>query len=369
MWRVEHPRGFVRRFIEYLGVMIIGPILLAVALGLLASAQNSPFAMWLDAFAPLAWTFRAARQILPYLIVTAVFTIMYTFIPNTKVQFRAALIGGIASGIIWALVGKVFTALIVFSSSLVAVYTGFAIVLTTLIWVYLSWLILLIGAQLAFYLQFPQYLRHGQESIELAGRDRELAALTVMYLIGRDYAAGKSPPTARALGAALDIPSMVIEPILHCLQQAGLLATTVQQQFVPGRDPDKIRLAEILDAVRALHHGGSAIALRNIGPLPELLNGIESAMREHLGNRSLQDLLGKSGSNRNQSPAMVISCSKIDPTRSAAANIDVIAHGRHSCEHRAQVAGDGDLRHRDIELRRSRPRSRRRRANSRRSRY
>ena len=295
VWRVEHPRGFARRFIEYLGVMIIGPILLAVALGLLASAQNSPFANWLDAFAPLAWTFRAARQILPYLIVTALFTIMYTFIPNTKVQFRAALIGGIASGSIWALVGKAFTAFIVFSSSLVAVYTGFAIVLTTLIWVYLSWLILLIGAQLAFYLQFPQYLRHGLESIELAGRDRELAALSVMYLIGRDYAAGKSPPTARALGAALDIPSMVIEPILQCLEQAGLLVTTVQQQFVPGRGPDKIRLAEILDAVRALHHGGLAIALRNIGPLPELLSGIESAMREHLGNRSLQDLLGESG--------------------------------------------------------------------------
>ena len=175
-----------------------------------------------------------------------------------------------------------------------AVYTGFAIVLTTLIWVYLSWLILLIGAQLAFYLQFPQYLRHGQESIELAGRDRELAALSVMYLIGRDYAAGRSPPTARALGTALDVPSMVIEPILDCLEQAGLLVTTVQQQFVPGRGPNKIRLAEILDAVRALHRGRSAIALRSIGPLPELLSGIESATREHLGNRSLQDLLGES---------------------------------------------------------------------------
>ena len=166
--------------------------------------------------------------------------------------------------------------------------------LTTLIWVYLSWLILLIGAQLAFYLQYPQYLRHGLETIDLAGRDRELAALSVMYLIGRDYAAGTSPPTARALGAALDIPGMVIEPILDCLQQAGLLVTTERQQFVPGRGPEKIRLAEILDAIRALHHGRLAIALRNIEPLPELLNGIESAMREHLGNRSLQDLLGKS---------------------------------------------------------------------------
>jgi membrane protein len=293
VWRVEHPRGFARRFIEYLGVMILGPILLAVALALLASAQNSTFAMWVDAIAPLAWTFRAARQILPYVIVTIVFTMMYAFIPNTKVEFRAARIGGIAAGIIWALVGKAFTALIVYSSSLVAVYTGFAIVLTTLIWVYLSWLILLIGAQLAFYVQFPQYLRHGQESIALTGRDGELTALSLMYLIGRDYAAGRSPPTARALAAALDLPSVVIEPILQCLQQAGLLVATVQLQFVPGRNPDKIQLAEIIDAVRALQNGRLAVAPRTIGTLPELLSEIESAIRERLRNRSLQDLLGK----------------------------------------------------------------------------
>src|SRR6266852_4387454 len=57
VWRVGRPRNFGRRFAEYLSVMILGPILLAVAIGLLASAQNSPFALWIDAFAPLAWTF------------------------------------------------------------------------------------------------------------------------------------------------------------------------------------------------------------------------------------------------------------------------------------------------------------------------
>jgi membrane protein len=292
VWRVEHPRNFARRFIEYLSVMILGPILLAVALGLLASAQNSPFAQWIDAIAPLAWTFSAARQVLPYVIVTLVFTIMYAFIPNTKVQFRCALIGGIVSGIIWALVGKAFTAFLVYSSTLVAVYTGFAIVLTTLIWVYLSWLILLIGAQLAFYLQFPQYLRHGQDSIELSVRDRELAALSIMYIVGRDFAAGRTHPTARAVAAELDIPSMVIAPILNCLQQAGLLLTTEQRQFVPGRDPERIQLAEIFAAVRALHGGRLPIALHHLKEPAALLTEIESAVRDSLRSRSLKDLLG-----------------------------------------------------------------------------
>ena len=130
LWRVEQPRSFARRFTEYLSVMVLGPILLAVALGLLASAERSPFAQWLNGVKPLAWILGGTGAVLPYVIVTVVFSFMYVFIPNTKVERRAALIGGVASGIMWALVGKVFTALIVYSSSLVAVYTGFAIVLT-----------------------------------------------------------------------------------------------------------------------------------------------------------------------------------------------------------------------------------------------
>jgi membrane protein len=290
VWRVERPRSFARRFTEYLSVLILGPILLAVALGLLSSAERSPFAQWLDNIAPLAWVLGAAGQIMSYAVVTVVFIFMYAFIPNTKVEFRAALIGGITSGIIWALVGKVFTAFIVYSSSLVAVYTGFAIVLTTLIWVYLSWLILLIGAQLAFYLQFPQYLRHGQESIELTGRSRELVGLSIMYLIGRDYAAGKTRWTAQALAGELDIPSIAIAPLIDGLEGAGLILATERGAYVPGRALEAIRLCEIFDTVRALHSGRLAIAVRDIGPPLAVLNKAESAMRDALNTQSLKDL-------------------------------------------------------------------------------
>jgi membrane protein len=291
LWRVDRPRSFLRRFSEYLAVMTLGPVLLAVALGLLAGAERSPFALWLDAIKPLAWILSAVGKVLPYVIVTVIFTFMYVFIPNTKVNFRAALLGGITSGIVWALVGKVFTAFIVYSSSLVAIYTGFAIVLTTLIWVYLSWLILLIGAQLAFYLQFPQYLRHGQESFELTGRDREQVALSIMYLIGRDYAAGKTRWSANLLAAELDIPSIALAPVLHCLEQTGLLLATEREQFVPGRDIAAIRLAEIFEVVRALHSGRLAIAIRSVGPAVALLNQVEASIEEPLKGRSLKDFI------------------------------------------------------------------------------
>jgi membrane protein len=290
VWHVDRPRSFARRFTEYLSVMIIAPVLLAVALGLLGTVENSPFAHWVDAIPVLSWSFSVAGRFIPYLIVTIVFTFMYMFIPNTKVRIRCALLGGVAAGVMWALVGKVFTAFIVYSSNLVAVYTGFAIVLTTLIWVYLSWLILLIGAQLAFYLQFPQYLRHGQEPIMLSGKEAEQVGLSIMYLIACDYAQGKTPWTTTLLAAALDIPGIAIAPVLHMLESAGFILATEKERFVPGRNLDGILLVDILDAVRSGSSGRLDLAIRSIGPPAAALREAQRAMVECMKDRSLQEL-------------------------------------------------------------------------------
>jgi membrane protein len=291
VWRIGRPRSVSRRFTEYLSVMIVGPILLAVTIGLLGSAEHSPFAQWLNALPPLAGVFEILGRFAPYAIVTVVFTFMYAFIPNTRVQFRSALIGGLTAGVIWALVGQAFTTMILYSSHLVAVYTGFAIVLTTLIWVYLSWLILLVGAQLAFYLQFPQYLRHGQQAIELTGSDREQVGLSVMYLIARDYAAGKTYWSAARLSAELDIPSIALAPVLACLERGGLLVATEQEQLLPGRNPDGILLADILDAVRMLQTGRLSIELHPVKAAAKVMRDVEVSTRELLGTRSLMDLI------------------------------------------------------------------------------
>jgi membrane protein len=291
VWRVERPRSFARRFVEYLSIMVIGPILLAVAIGLLGSASHSPFAHWLTGVPLLSGTVVAAAQLVPYVIVTIVFTFMYAFIPNTRVQLRPALIGGITAGIIWALVGQAFTALLVYSSQMLAVYTGFAIVLTTLIWVYLSWLILLIGAQLAFYVQFPQYLRHGQEAVELTGSAREQAGLSVMVLIARDYSAGRKYWSGTRLAAELDIPSTALAPVLACLERGGLIVATEKEQFVPGRELDSIELINIIDAVRTRQPGRLSIDMQQVESAAHVMFQVEAAIEAKLGSRSLKELV------------------------------------------------------------------------------
>jgi membrane protein len=170
-----------------------------------------------------------------------------------------------------------------------AVYTGFAIVLTTLIWVYLSWLILLIGAQLAFYVQCPQYLRHGQETIELTGSAREQAGLSVMYLIGRDFAAGSTYWTSGGFSAQLDIPTTALAPVLACLERGGLIVATEKEEFLPARDLAGIRLIDIIDAVRTRHPGRLMIDIDSLPPAAQVMNDVETAIREKLDDRTLKD--------------------------------------------------------------------------------
>jgi membrane protein len=291
VWRVDRPRSFARRFTEYLGVMIIGPVLLAVAIGLGGAPAPPTPARGVNRGPLLAGTVASAAQLVPYGIVTVVFTFMYAFIPNTRVELRPALIGGVTAGIIWALVGQAFTAMLVYSSHLMAVYTGFAIVLTTLIWVYLSWLMLLIGAQLAFYVQFPQYLRHGQESVELTGSAREQAGLSVMVLIARDYAAGRPLWSGTRLAAELDIPSSALAPVFACLERGGLLVATEKEQFVPARDLDGIQVIDIIEAVRTRQPGRRPIDMRSVDSAAHVMVEVESAIEARLGARSLKELI------------------------------------------------------------------------------
>src|SRR5262249_34860106 len=123
----------------------------------------------------------------PYALVTAAFSFLYVFVPNTRVSLRPAMLGGLFAGVTWAATGRLFTSFIVSMSRYEAIYSGFAIVLVAMLWLYLSWLILLLGAQLAFYLQNPDYLRLGQRTEVMSNALRERLALNAMLLIGRDF--------------------------------------------------------------------------------------------------------------------------------------------------------------------------------------
>lgn len=291
VWRVPRPRSWARRLSEYISVMIIGPLFMVAALGLLASAENTALAHWLSERVGIGAALESAARLGPYLLVASVFTFMYTFIPNTRVRFVPALVGGISAGVLWALVGKVFAAAIAYSAQMVAIYTGFAIVLSALIWIYLNWLILLVGAQLSFYVQHPQYLPHGHAPVELTGSLFEHMGLSVMQLIGRDFAQGRRYWTSNRLAESLEVPSAALTPVLASLESAGIIVATEEECWMPARSMQNISLADILSAVRSSRPGGRPVSATATPAANALMQEIEEAMRGRLGERTLLDLI------------------------------------------------------------------------------
>jgi DNA-binding IscR family transcriptional regulator len=112
-----------------------------------------------------------------------------------------------------------------------------------------------------------------------------------MYLIGRDYGTGGGSWNAGRLAAELDVPSIALAPVLARLERAGLIVATEREQFVPGRDPGGILLADIVDAVRTLQIVRLTIEVRAVATAAEVMREVEAAVRERLGTRSLKDLI------------------------------------------------------------------------------
>jgi membrane protein len=290
IWRVERPRNLARRLSEYLSVLIVGPVLLGVVIGFFGAAANSRVGSFLGSTLHLGGFSQWISGVMPYVVVTLVLAFMFAFVPNTRVRLYAALTGGLLAGILWAIIGKIFTTFIVFSSQMMAIYTGFAVVLTTLIWVYLNWLVLLIGAQLSFYVQYPQYLRHGQAQVVLTSGTLERVALSIMCLIARDYAQGRTYWTSNRLAYELDVPGIALSPVLARLERKGLLIATEKEHLLPGKDIARIELTEILDAVRSAEPGRAVAAARATPVVDALMTRVENTVRSDLAGQTLKDL-------------------------------------------------------------------------------
>ena len=291
VWRVERPRSWARRVSEYLSLMIVGPILTVTALGLTTSLGSSSMALWLHSYEPFGTMMYAMGKITPYLLVTALFAFMYSFIPNTKVRTVPALVGGLTAGVLWVLAGAAFAAFVRYVSNLTVVYAGFAIILTALIWLYLAWLIVLIGAQISFYVQNPQYLRTGQAEIRLTSSLAERLALNVMMLVGQDYRTGKQRWTTNGLALRFDIPGATLGIVVHALESAGLLVATEDETWMPGRDTAEISLAEIADAARRHQGGEPRVHVRGTRAADELAAEIDAAIKERFKGKTLRDMV------------------------------------------------------------------------------
>lgn len=293
-WHVKQQRPFAQRFSDYLSVIAIGPVLVFSALGLTASIASATLVQELMAIKVLGNAIALAGRLIPYLLIIAAFTFIYSFLPNTKVRLGSALTGALVAGVLWETSGWAFASFVVNSTKYTAIYSAFATLIIFMIWLYLGWLILLVGASIAFYHQHPEYLSARHYEFRLSNRLREKLALLTMLLIGQNYYHGRPPWTLEAMAQRLRVPMDAMAFIVESMVRGGLLAHTADEPpgYLPARPLETTQLKDVLAAVRAADEE-SYLTPDHLPVQPaveELINHIEGALDQALRGQTLKDL-------------------------------------------------------------------------------
>ena len=253
IWRITEPRSLARRAGDYLSVILLGPLLMFTAVGLTASMPGAVVFRRLVAQEPFGTLFFLGGKLLSIGLVVAAFTFVYLYIPNTRVPWRAALLGGTVGGLAWKLAGFVFAHFISTSASYHAIYSSLVIVILFMIWLDLSWLILLLGGQAAMYFQHPQYLQGFERFQELGSRLREGLGLSLMVLIARRFVENRPPWSIDELAEQVALPWVTVKDALEVLRRGGLIEETNRavESFLPARDIAGITVREVLGVMRS----------------------------------------------------------------------------------------------------------------------
>ena len=296
VWQVDHLRSLSQRVSNYLSVTLVGPLLIFSAIGFTTSVLDTGTAQYLASIEPFGTLMLYGSKLIPYVLVCLAFTLIYIFIPNTRVQFTAALVGGVIAGVIWKITGWGFAAFIASSSKYAAIYSSFAIVILLLIWLYLSWLILLVGSQIAYFVQHPKYMTLHREPIVLSNRMRERLALQVMFLIGYNYYHDKEPWTLERLVEYMDLPGEPVHSTVRVLIDAGYLIEIDNEDilvYLPLRDIENIRLVDVLTDVRSSHESRvlGLQQLTAVRAVDELMSELNGAQQTALGERTLRGMV------------------------------------------------------------------------------
>jgi membrane protein len=295
VWQVGQLRGLAQRFSNYLSVILIGPVLVFAALGMTATAMNNSLVQQLMSVEPLGSALLTLSKLVPYLLVIAAFTFIYMFIPNTRVNMSAATIGGVVAGVLWQSSGWAFAAFIASSSKYAAIYSGFAIGVLLLIWLYVNWLVLLLGAQVAFYVQYPQYLSRHPVQLRPSNRLRERLAFQIMFMVADHHINGRAPWTAEDLIRQLGLPMEPVHNVLRLMVDAGFLAETGGDPpaYLPRNDVDTMSLFELYEVVRSAGENRflTIKSLPHQQQVEEVMAAIQRAIQAELGARTLKDLV------------------------------------------------------------------------------
>ena len=293
-WRVKRPRPLAQRFSQYLSVIMIGPVLIFSAVGITAALFNSAAMQAMLRIELFGTVIEFVARVVPYLLVIAAFAFIYVLMPNTRVRLRSALVGAVVAGVLWQTLGWGFAAFIAGSTKYTAIYAGFAIVIFSMIWLYLNWMIVLVGASLAFYHQYPAQLASPRRETQLSNRVKEKLAMLIAAFIGKNYYGNGPAWSLDALADRIGVPNFAVETVLGAMLGAGFITETADEppRYLPAHAFETITVKALLDTVRTAEEAPSlrAEALPHEPEVESLVARMDEAVDDSLHGRTLREL-------------------------------------------------------------------------------
>ncbi|MCX6893987.1 MAG: YihY family inner membrane protein [Verrucomicrobia bacterium] len=250
IWGVARGRNWFVRIIQYWATLTLGPLLLIAAVGL---ASGPHFAATRNVITEMPFIGGFAFKLLPLVVVWLVFALFYQLVPNTKVNFSAALMGGFVGGSLWFLnnyFGFLYVSRVVSNSK---IYGSLGLVPVFMAGLYFSWLILLFGAQVAYAFQNRAAYLQDRLAENVNQRGREFIALRLMTCISQRFQRGLAPATAQHIATELGVPSRLVQQVLRPLTISQLVTEIGGNNpaYCPARPLDTINCHQILQAMRA----------------------------------------------------------------------------------------------------------------------
>jgi membrane protein len=293
IWGVTRGRNWLTQIQLYSTAIMLGPLLLITALGL---AGGSQFQSAKDFITSTPVIGKIIFQLLPLLVLWLAFAFVYQLLPNTKVKFSAALVGGAVAGTLWHLnnvFGYLFVSRVLTNST---IYGSLGLLPVFMVGIYFSWVILLFGAQIAYAYQNRAAYLQDRLADNINQRGREFVALRLMTCLGQRFQNGLRPATVFQLSNELGIPSRLTQSVLRTLAHMQLVTEVAgaESAFVPARPLDTINAYDILLALRT--GTGQELPLREEPALAEIygeFTRIEKAEREAASSISLLALANR----------------------------------------------------------------------------
>ncbi len=286
IWQINQPRSFTRKFADYFSMMLIAPFFIIASNGftVFLTTQIYEVTANIALLGYLSPLLMFLVNLIPYVLIWVLFTILYLVMPNTKVSITSALLAGVLAGTLFQLVQWGYIHFQVGVSRYNAIYGSFAALPLLLMWMQVSWLVVLFGAEISFANQNVEQYEFESESLNMSTYNRRLITLYIAHLLIKNFENGVPPYTARQISSDLKIPIRLVREILYELVDINLVSATKTQYaketaYQPAIDINRISIRFLSDK---LEHRGMDILVARRGKEIEKIKGIMDSFRKQL---------------------------------------------------------------------------------------